>query len=30
MPIDQGFRDEMLNRKRKEYFDIVQKYFGDF
>lgn len=30
MPINQGYRDEMLKRKRKEYIDIVQKYFGDF
>lgn len=30
MPIDKEFREEMLSRKRQEYFEIVKNYFGDF
>ena len=30
IPIDRGFRDEMLERKREEYQEIVRNYFGDF
>jgi hypothetical protein len=30
MPIDKEFRQEMLGRKRQEYFSIVSNYFGDF
>lgn len=30
MPIDRGFKEEMLNRKREEYAEIVRNYFGDF
>lgn len=30
IPIDRGFKDEMLKRKREEYQEIVRKYFGDF
>ena len=30
MPIDRGFRQEMLTRKRQEYQEIVRHYFGGF
>lgn len=30
MPIDQGFNNETMNRKREEYHEIVMKYFGGF